>query len=487
MPSFRLLPLFPILFCSTLVHAADATDWNAAARQDMQFAIDKIRSNHAGAVSGQVEVTDALETGGRIGMVEAAQVHTEVAYRRTMVRFIEGFGDPHTGINLRLNVLGWTGLVLDQVDGAYRVTWSEPGWPNPLPPRGAIVQSCNGVWIGTYLKTRVAPFLNHSPEYPTSASEAARQSMFERGLDWAPASCDFLLQGGATRRVDLPLRPVASGVGEARLAQVRQQVDAKARPAGLYRLADGTAWVAMPDFNGKTSGAAYEKLYAQLAELKDAKWVVFDLRGNGGGDSTWGNRALQALYGKDYGMRLGDAPTYTKRLIADQATVDLYRRYASLPAFAASRKDFEEIIPKLALAVEHGDKLVVVETGTREGAAAVAAQLRRRPGGPRIAAVIDRGCFSSCMNFIQQIRAIDDTVLLGEPTLGYSPYGEINQLTLPSGHGTIQLAAAIYTSFQAPREPFVPDLRYPGNLADEPALMRWVAATLAQMKPLNTP
>jgi hypothetical protein len=87
------------------------------------------------------------------------------------------------------------------------------------------------------------------------------------------------------------------------------------------------------------------------------------------------------------------------------------------------------------------------------------------------------------MNFVQQISSMADTVLLGEPTLGYSPYGEINRFDLPNGNGAVKLPSAIYTAFQATREPFMPDLPYPGNMADEPALMKWVADTLAKLQP----
>jgi hypothetical protein len=281
----------------------------------------------------------------------------------------------------------------------------------------------------------------------------------------------------------LPLQAVAGGIGDERIAQVRKQYAAKGRPVGLYPLAADKHWVAMPDFNGGISAAAYEKLYPQLAALKKSSWVVFDLRGNGGGDSSWGGRALQALYGKEYGERLGNTAAYSKLLIADQATVGLYQRFASLPEYAASESEFEEILHKLEAVVRGGEKMAQVDSGTREQAAALAAQVRQRPGGPRIAAVIDRGCFSSCMNFVQQISSMADTVVLGEPTLGYSPYGEINRFNLPSGNGSVTIPAAIYTAFQATREPFVPDLPYAGNMADEPALMKWVAATLTTLKP----
>lgn len=483
MPPSRLL-LAPLIVAAALTHAAAAaTDWNAAARQDMQFAIDTVRSSHAGAVSGQLDVTVPLETGGRVGLIEAANVKTEQDYRRAMVRFISGFGDPHTGISVGLKVQAWTGIVLDRVDGRYRVIWSEPNWPHPLPPRDAMAQSCDGVWVGTYLKTSVAPLINHSPEYATSASETARQAMFESGLGWTPKQCSFTLADGSNRSYDLPLRAVADGIGDERIVQVRKQYAAKARPVGLYPLAARMHWVAMPDFNGAVSAAAYEKLYLDLAALKNADWIMFDLRGNGGGDSSWGARALQAIYGKDYGRRLGETASYSKLLIADQATADVYRRYANAPESAASKGEFEQVLHALEKAIRSGDKMVALDERTREQAATQAAQLRQRPGGPRIAAIINRGCFSSCMNFVQQISAMADTVLLGESTLGYSPYGEINKFDLPSGHGSIRLPSAIYTAFQATREPFLPDLPYPGNLADEPVLIKWVASTLAQLKP----
>lgn len=418
MPSpFR---LFPLLLCSALAHAApDTTDWPAAARQDMQFAIDTIRSSYAGVVKGRVDVLDALENGGRTGSVEAANVRTEQDHKRAMLRFIDGFGDPHTGIDLRSTIQSWNGIVIDRVDGVYRVIWSEPGWPGSLPPKGAVVQSCDGVWTGTYLKTKVAPFISDSPEYTTSASEAARQVMFERGAGWAPKACDVTLADGSSRHVDLPQRLVTDGIGAEHIAQVRKLVNGKARPVGMTALTPSMQWVSMPDFNGRLSGAAYEKLYAQLSALKGATWVVFDLRGNGGGDSSWGNRALKALYGEQYGERLSGTAAYSKYLIANQATVGVYERYSSLPEFATSKSEFDDILDKLKAAIGRGDKMVQVEGGSREQAAALAVQLRQRPAGPRIAAVIDRGCFSSCMNFIQQISAIGDTVLLGELTLGY--------------------------------------------------------------------
>ncbi|USX27615.1 S41 family peptidase [Oxalobacteraceae bacterium OTU3CINTB1] len=480
------LSLLPLAFAAFAAPCFGATDWNAIARADMKFAIDKVRSSHAGSVSGQIDVAAPLEAGARTGMLEAADAKTEQDYKRALVRFIAGFGDPHTGIRLDLTTKAWTGVVLDHVDGKFRVVWSEPDWPQPLPPRGAVVQSCDNVWIGTYLKSNVAPFSNHSLEYPTTLSELARVAMFDTGLGWTPKQCAVEQADGSTRQYALPLRALADGIGDARIDAVRKHYKAKARPVGLYRLAADKQWVGMPTFNGAVAGEAYTALYPQLAALKHTGWIIFDLRGNGGGDSSWGNRALQALYGEAYGEQLGNTASYVKSLIADQATIDQYRQFASKKEFAASKAAFDEAIVKLEASLARGEPLARVDDTSKDDATALAAKVRRRPGGPRVAAIIDRGCFSSCMNFVQQISSMSDTVLLGEPTIGYSPYGEIGRYELPSGQGALFVPSAIYTAFQATREPFVPAVRYDGNMADDDKLMKWVDATLTRMKSSKT-
>jgi hypothetical protein len=463
--------------------APGSTDWAAIARQDLNFAGEAIRTRHAGYVAGQPSVTLPLAAGLRAGLPEADAVRSEQDYLRLMMRFVSGFGDPHTGIDLHLAVRGWTGLVIDQDSaakgGRYRVVWSEPGWPTPLPPNGSVVHSCDGSWIGTWLQMQVAPFMNRSVEYGATFSSLAQQVMFDLGLGWTPSACQFELPDGSRRNFALPLRGVPGGVAQARLDALQPRWRAAASPVGIGMLAPDKRWVGMPNFNGARSGAAYEALYPKLAALPKSGWVVFDLRGNGGGDSTWGSRALAALYGEAYAEKLGAAGGASKYLIADAGTADLLKRYIAAPEFAASKADSESDLARVEAAMRAGDKMALV-FGKADAAAEPV--VLRRPHGPRAAAVIDRNCFSSCMNFLQQLLAMGDTVVLGEPTLGYSPFGEINIIALPSGHGALRIPSAIFTTAQATREPFVPDYPFGGNMADGEAVRQWVNTTLDGIK-----
>ena len=469
-----------VLCAPALAAAPAATDWADVARRDLQFAADAIATRHAGAVDGQPSVTVPLADGLRLARADLANVRSEQDYLRLMSRFIAGFGDPHTSINLRLSTRGWTGIVLDQVDGRYRVVWSEPGWPNALPPAGSIARTCDGVYTGTFLEMKLRPYLARSPEYPDSFSSLAQQAMFDQGLGWTPAHCVFALPDGALRRYDLPLRAVPGQVSQERLAAVRPNYRAAAKPVGVTQFGAGRYWVGMPDFHGARSGPAYEALYPKLSALKQPAWVVFDLRGNGGGDSSWGTRALSALYGEAYLDQLGSAMRMQKYLIADAATVTLFEEFVASPAHAHSRDYMRAALAKVRAAISAGQKMAATaDDGAPAGAnELLPARSAPRPHGPRLAALIDRGCFSSCMSFLLAIRATGDAVVLGEPTIGFSPFGEITKTDLPSGRGALYIPSALYRADQATREPFVPDHAYPGRMSDEAALTEWVGRTL---------
>jgi hypothetical protein len=463
--------------CLAMLGTAQAAtpDWPAIARQDLDFAIATIRTYHAGYIDGQPSVTLPLAAGTRTGLPEAEAVRSEQDYLRLMSRFIAGFGDPHTAIDLRLAVRGWTGLVLDQAGGKYRVLWSEPGWPTPLPPAGSAVQSCDGAWIGTWLQMQVAPYVNAGVEYSATFSTLARQTMFDKGLGWTPSQCVFVLPDGSRKRYALPLRSVPGEVPQARLDQLQPRWRAAAKPVGLTLLAPGKHWVGMPNFNGARSAKAYEALYPQLAALPKSGWVVFDLRGNGGGDSSWGTRALKALYGDAYAGSLAAAGGASKYLIADANSVAVLKRYIAAPEFASSKAENEEDLAKVEAAMRAGAKMALV---SGQAGASSAPVIVPRPHGPRVAAVIDRDCFSSCMNFLQRLRAMGDTVVLGEATKGYSPFGEIARHELPSGRGALYIPSALFRTAEATREPFLPDYPYEGDMASDEALQKWVDTTL---------
>ena len=71
-------------------------------------------------------------------------------------------------------------------------------------------------------------------------------------------------------------------------------------PTSVEFAADGHVWVHFNDFLDETRLKALEaELAAKESLLRAARYVVFDLRATGGGNSTWGGRLASILWGKD--------------------------------------------------------------------------------------------------------------------------------------------------------------------------------------------
>ncbi|MBB5206320.1 hypothetical protein HNQ51_003666 [Inhella inkyongensis] len=468
---------------------APTQDWAALTLKDVQFTAQALRERHAGVVAGKLDATAPMDQELPLALQAAAQARNENDHRRILRRLISAFSDPHTGLYLQPGQRRWAGLIVDAVGASgaeFRVVATDKDWPTPLPQVGARVKACDGLGFGSYLRTQVAPLVDTGPEYPSAFSAMARRSMFDSGLGWAPKQCSFVHADGSEQVLALTLREIGEGseqVSEARLELARKGLFAQARPVGLERLSPTLHWVGMPDYNPGTSNAAYEQLYKQLTPLAGKPgWVVFDLRGNGGGSTQLGNRALKALYGEDFGAALNKLSSNGKWMVAHPSTVALYESLLDKPELANVKKEIEHELKAMRDGLARGERLVVANAPKRpEEVDAQRAAVRKRPGGPRIAAVIDRGCFSSCMGVLLQMQAIADTVVLGEPTIGYSPYGEIGEHKLPSGRGSLYLPSALFAAPQATREPFVPQIPYPGRMADDKALMAWVKTTLEQL------
>jgi hypothetical protein len=458
-------------------------DWPAIARKDLQFAAKIIGTRHPGVVLGRASVVVPLEEGMRTALAQAELVRSQADYQRLMQRFGSGFGDPHVGVSFKLPAGSWTGIVIDHVLGEYRVIWSEPVWPVDLPPVGARVKSCDDIWIGTYLQNRVAAMRPQGAEYSLTFSGLARNMMFDQGQNWSPKHCVFRAPDGAERDYVMHPQSVPADISPERIAEVKAQYQAKATPVGISTLAPDQRWIGMPRFFGEALKPAYEKLYQALESEQKAGWIIFDLRGNGGGNSSWGNRALEALYGKPYAKKLAGTVSRAKFMTVNQEIIDEYIQSSKQPELASSKLFFEKNAQLMQVALQAGEKLVNVsdKPPTLTDYKKSIDEAKQRPAGPRIAAVIDRSCFSSCMNFLLQIKAMGDTVVLGESTIGWSPYGENGAVEFPSGLGSISVPVAWYDSQHAEREPFVPDLIYTGSMAENSALMQWVSRTLTAL------
>jgi hypothetical protein len=234
----------------------------------------------------------------------------------------------------------------------------------------------------------------------------------------------------------------------------------------IQKLENETYWIKIPSFKpSKYQIVDLTKIIDSLPLLREQN-LVFDLRGNSGGNSAWGNQILKALFGEDYA---------NQQLI--KSTLSVYVEWRASEGnlnhvqnqISYVKEQFGENHPtthwikntyagmQQAYSMEE-----CYYTEPSEVDSSIASQNHESMFGGNIVAIIDKNCGSACLNFIDGLKAMDTKVIfIGENTTADSVYMELRKVVLPSEQGTLGFPIKVYRN--RPRGhniPHVPDIQY---------------------------
>jgi hypothetical protein len=209
---------------------------------------------------------------------------------------------------------------------------------------------------------------------------------------------------------------------------------------------------------------------------------VFDLRGNGGGNSTWGGRFASILWGQEAveGSRLAaqssdpaDHGKFWRRSKAAGA-----KMHAAADRYAADGPDFADIARYWR---ELGDTIAAAkEDGLYQDECC---RPKPRPSivpkpayAGKVFVLTDAGCFSSgvvVMNTFKRMGAIQ----VGEASGQNEVYGEsVGPFNLPSGLGWYRIPVSIIRQPRSSLGGLPPDIPWSGAMDDDDDLRAWIAA-----------
>lgn len=247
----------------------------------------------------------------------------------------------------------------------------------------------------------------------------------------------------------------------------------------IQQLSDDVTWITIPTFApSKNQLDALQKIIRVLPQLRQGK-VIFDLRGNGGGDSSWGTELLKAMFGEEYTnhcMVRKDQDVYVEWRASEgnlkhvEGFVPLLRE--QFPEEHPAIKWAETTYQGMKNAVEHGDRYYS-EPKIPSNASLGANSINSFRG--KVIAVVDRGCGSACLDFLDGLKTVQpDVILIGEPTGADSVYMELRTVQLPSGKGTFGFPIKVYRNrYRGHNVPHLPNVRYHGDLKDTFALQQF--------------
>ncbi len=487
-----------VLGVGSAVPAADSAPppWATLASRDVAAFCSDIRGVHPG-------MADPLAPGFARQVDRACEKATEQSrkaasfldWREIMQALAVSFKDGHTGIAFTAlpSQLRWPGFLIDGQGGRWVVRRpSNTPVGNNNPPEGAELISCDGQSAKQFLEKQLDERTVDWSKEPERTRQAFRAFTTNRMSGPPPATTCRFRKDGNTADVTLEWRAVSTIAMEPLLAPYLRR-GATARPIDVNFAPDGHAWIRFGNFRDETALKALEaELIANQSVLRSAPYVVFDLRGNAGGNSTWGSRFASILWGEGAveGRRLADqSPNpahhgkYWRRSKAAGA-----KMLAAADGYAAEGPDFSDIAQFWR---ELGNEMLrAKEDGLHQDECC---RPRPRPSvipeseyTGKVFVLTDAGCFSSgvvVMNTLKRMGAIQ----VGEASGQNEVYGEsVGPFNLPSSLGWYRIPVSIIRQPRSSLGGLPPDIQWPGAMDDDQGLRDWIARlALDSRLPIN--
>ena len=444
---------------------------------DLAAIRDTILAHHPGPVDeSNPAFAEWLDEGYEHARSRSGEINDPLSHFYGLSAFVAGFRDGHLGLaNARPNPnFGWPGFVAAWRNDEVVVLQSEAGGP----AIGAAIRSCDGRPVADWIHARVFDFM-FNPDLPSDWYPAVTRAFLSRGNPLAPlpGECVFELDGEA-QALALNWRETDA---ETFSAAFRAGGFGQPDEAGITEFGTDRYWVSLPTFGpggelAETMTAMWERMRDNPETFRNADLIVFDLRGNGGGSSMWGDRFDTALFGGQPEREPGD--TY----VDWRATQD-NRDHIAEAADGFIREQFGEdseamawarrIIAGLDGAVARGDALwrqVDESRGDDETPAELPASVTAR-----VAVLTDGSCASACLDFMDRLTVRPGVVHIGAPTSADTDYMEVRTITLPSEAARLTFAQKVYRGrARGAGVYYTPDISFDGLHWTGEALRDWV-------------
>lgn len=477
---FRVIAAASALFSVSIAAERPPGQWAEVTIDDLHFIRGSLRENHPGPLDdANPAFRDWYVRGFEAAVERAGRVDSYEGYFFTIQNYMTGFQDNHLGahaddrfdpsVRLRRR---WPGFLIGLDAGGFRVVNGSPRGP----PAGAALESCDGraadaladeilrpyfpLWSLRGTRPRHAPFL-----------------LIDEGNPFVrlPAECRF-----RTREGPRIFRLQWTAIDNAALAERVRAAQGRIEAAtGLRRFGRNGWWIRLASFNANSDEAAapllalIRNMETEPAAFREADLIVFDVRGNTGGNSEFGNRVAAALWGPALVASAPRAVAEDWRVSA--ANVRQIER-SNLPALAnrfgaedPRTLSYGRFAREMSMALDRGDPFYRLALTPAVSGGVLA------PVRARIFLLTDGWCGSACLDFADLVLAVPGVTHVGAETSADTVYIDNTGARLPSGEGFLGWSMKVIRGRpRAHNQSYVPHHVWSGSMTDTPGLERWI-------------
>lgn len=449
--------------------------WTVLARSDLEAIRNLLVENHPGPVDAEnSRYGEWLRDGFAQASERAGNARSFADYERALRYFVNGFRDGHIGLSLAYQprTYSWPRFLVGRVPGEDR----DMVFHSRIDAiaEGTELQSCDGQAVDALLAERVDPYFFNADIPHVRGLNVVRLFTLDPGdEDQQFQQCSFVVDGDV-QTVDLEWHRLSARTRSELFSQISAE-----RPALGMTEREGIVFVGLPSFQQTGSGAEsmqalIDEIFARRDELRNAT-VVFDVRGNGGGNSAWGERVATALYGEEWVDRVSasfdntvDWRVSDSNIAHLDNIVEVTQRDGldDMSAYVVGIRDL------LISAQARGDELARVPEPGAEPTGPPPAN----PISGRIYFLTDSRCGSACLDFADLMLLLPGVTHIGLPTYADAIYIDNTLETLPSGLATFSYSLKVYRNrVRANNEYYTPEILWPGGAMTSETITSWIA------------
>jgi hypothetical protein len=458
--------------------------WVNIALADIDAIYQLIEENHPGPVDEQNPAyRKSMESNYQKARDLAEDVENYNGYYFSVKYFVDSFNDGH--ISLRDTVAkkrySWPGFAVVLVGKEFLVQHAEASPGEKYPQVGDRIVSCDGRNPHDMLQEDIKKYYGvdglvaedvmDSPhlfiDYGNPFIERLKECQFSRDAETLSATLNW------------------KSISSEEMETIRKQMTGLNRPDyGVTEFSENAYWITLPSFQTSDENTkqlkGIIKTVGEMAEaLQEADTVVFDMRGNTGGNSSWGDQILRTLWGREIFDHAGPGWSFIDWRVSEgniKANNYFADLYLGVDGEEGGRvKYFRRLAAALQKERDAGN------TFYRIANKAPTKDQKPEPPKAKVFLLTNFTCFSACLDFADTVRSIPGATHIGSPTRADAIYIDNWAEPLPSGLGRLSYSMKVYRGrTRGHNEPYIPHIAYEGGDWSTPALQLWVSSLIKE-------